>query len=62
MIIGKCSIFYHFIEKFKQVEFSKKKVYSILQLIVRGYTNKGKRNYNKISSELAKKLQIMQNE
>ncbi|HHW39009.1 MAG TPA: nucleotide-binding protein [Bacillales bacterium] len=52
-----CSIFITLIEKFKQINFDNKKVYSAFEILSRGYSpsNKG-RDYSGLSDELMKRL------
>ncbi|MDQ0177616.1 hypothetical protein [Bacillus chungangensis] len=56
-IDGRCSIFLTLIEKFKQINFDNKKVYSVFEIVTRGYSpsNKG-RDYSGLSDELMKRL------
>lgn len=53
---NECSIFFSMKEKFKQINFSNNKVYSVFEIISHGYSPSGKgRKYSEISDELIKK-------
>lgn len=52
-----CSVFFSLKECFKQIDFSKNKVYSAYEIISSGYSPSGLgRNYGQVSEEIKKKL------
>lgn len=51
-----CSVTFQLSEKFKQINFYNYKVYSAFEIISRGYSPSGKRDYNELSDELLKRF------
>lgn len=51
-----CSVSIQFMEKFKQIDFTTKKVYSAFEIVSNGYTPEGKRKYDEISKEIVVRL------
>ncbi|MBC9786267.1 hypothetical protein H1S01_17555 [Heliobacterium chlorum] len=51
-----CTVFFQFVEKFKQINFSNNKVYTVYEIISHGYSPSKKRDYNGLMSEVIKRL------
>ncbi|WP_342480251.1 hypothetical protein NST07_23475 [Paenibacillus sp. FSL L8-0340] len=52
-----CSVFFQLIEKFKQINFTNNKVYTVFEIISHGYSPSEKRNYGGLSDEILIELQ-----
>lgn len=53
-----CSVTFQLSERFKQINFSNRKVYSAFEIISRGYSPSEKRDYSGLSDEIVKRFSI----
>ena len=53
-----CSVNFQILEKFKQINFTNYKVYSAFEIISRGYSPSQKRNYDALSDDILKRMEI----